>query len=235
MHDILRPQDRDHSRLSVTQGLMLRGLGVILSVAVLSASIGAGSSPVTADDQPASYTGTIIMNELERLRRELDRVRGDLELVTLARDRADAIMQYSADFRAPADLGTLIYDTALREGMDPELAFRLVRLESGFKPNAKSRANAYGLAQVQPATARHYEADITVEKLLEPERNLRIGIRYLRDLLERYQGDVELALLAYNRGPSRVQSLLDRGRDPRNGYASIIMEGYGRVSRGPDE
>ncbi len=64
-----------------------------------------------------------------------------------------------------------------------------------------------------------------MERLFEPERNLRIGFRFLRDLLETY-GDVSIALLAYNRGPSRVKDLIDAGRDPDNGYPSVLMEGY---------
>ena len=74
-------------------------------------------------------------------------------------------------------------------------------------------------------TARFYEPDLTDAELYEPETNLRIGFRYLRDLLETY-GDVKLALLAYNRGPAMVQHLMQRGEDPENGYASKLMKGY---------
>jgi soluble lytic murein transglycosylase-like protein len=122
----------------------------------------------------------------------------------------------------------LIYRTALREGIDPDLAFRVVRVESGFKATATSSAGALGLAQVQLPTARFYDAHITAEQLYDPATNLSIGFRYLRDLIEVY-GDVKHALLAYNRGPSRLKKLLDEGRDPQNGYASRIMEGYAGV------
>ncbi len=77
-------------------------------------------------------------------------------------------------------------------------------------------------------------AEGTVRQLYDRNTNLRIGFRYLRDLLERYEGSPEaklrLALLAYNRGPGRVQELLDAGRDPQNGYATVIMKGYRRKS-----
>src|SRR5205823_4748913 len=70
--------------------------------------------------------------------------------------------------------------------------------------------------------------------LLERGTNLRLGFRYLRDLLERYEGNADaklrLALLAYNRGPGRVQELLDAGKDPQNGYAAALMKGYRRKS-----
>jgi soluble lytic murein transglycosylase-like protein len=155
---------------------------------------------------------------------------GELELARLRLARAEAVLAYSARYEVPANLAELVYDVALREGLDPDLGFRLVKVESGFNVSAKSRANAYGLAQVQLATARFYESDITMERLLEPERNLRIGFRYLRYLMENYD-DINLALLAYNRGPSRIKDLLDAGRDPDNGYPGVLMEGYTGGSR----
>src|SRR5947208_2787361 len=89
-------------------------------------------------------------------------------------------------------------------------------------------------AQVVPSTARLYEPGLTMQQLYDRNTNLRLGFRYLRDLLERYEGTPEaklrLALLAYNRGPSKVQELLDAGRDPQNGYATHIMKGYRRKS-----
>jgi len=53
-----------------------------------------------------------------------------------------------------------------------------------------------------------------------------LGFRYLRDLLERYNGDLETALIAYNRGPGRVEGLLNRGSAIHNGYSESVMRGY---------
>src|SRR3989454_8132498 len=86
----------------------------------------------------------------------------------------------------PADLAAATYDIALAEGVDPVLAFRLVRVESGFNPRAKSREGALGLTQVLPSTARLYEPGLTTSQLYERDTNLRLGFRYLHDLLERY-------------------------------------------------
>ena len=115
--------------------------------------------------------------------------------------------------------------------MDPALAFRLVQVESHFTAMAQSPAGALGYTQILPSTAWLYEPGLTVQGLFERETNLRLGFRYLRDLLERYEGDdpesqLRLALLAYNRGPARVQQLLEAGRDPQNGYAATVMRGY---------
>src|SRR5439155_9059863 len=122
----------------------------------------------------------------------------------------------------------------LAERVDPALAFRLVKIESNFNPKAKSKVGAIGYTQIRPSTARLYEPGLTTQQLYDRSTNLRLGFRYLRDLLERYDGNPEaklrLALLAYNRGPGKVQELLDAGRDPQNGYAAALMKGYRRKS-----
>lgn len=212
-------------RLSATQRLMLRGGVVVAAVVLVGGVVGWTAPRAVAWDNDPAYTGTAILSQYLNLRRSLDTTSGELEIARLQLKRAEELLKYSARYQIPADLTTLIYDTALQEGIDPELAFRLVRVESGFNVKARSSAGALGLAQVLPSTARFYQADITTEQLFEPARNLRIGFRYLRDLLGVY-GDVKLALLAYNRGPGRLKELLDQGRDPRNGYASTIMRDY---------
>lgn len=213
------------NRLSATQKLMLRGAVLFGAIVVFTALVGGWAPKAVASSSTDAYTGTAVLSEFARLRASLDTTSGELELVRLKLNRAEALLTYSARYRIPADLTALVYDVALREGIDPELAFRLVNLESGFNARAKSHANAYGLAQVQIATARFYEPDITVEQLYEPEMNLEIGFRFMRDLLETY-GDIRLALLAYNRGPSRINTLMEEGENPDNGYAGVVMEGY---------
>jgi hypothetical protein len=173
-----------------------------------------------------SYTGTAIRSQFRLLRQSLDTTAGELELARLELERVQRILDLAKEFDAPVTLAELVYDVALGEGIDPEFAFRLVQLESQFKPKARSRAGAIGLAQVQLPTARFYDPDIQLEELHDPATNVRIGLRFLRDLIEVY-GDIEMALLAYNWGPSRLQELLDQGRDPRNGYAASLLDGYG--------
>ena len=169
--------------------------------------------------------------QLQAHDRALDAVRGELALVLLKLERADAIIQYSTRYSIAPDLSAAIYDVALAEGVDPALAFRLVHVESNFSAMAQSPAGAIGYTQILPSTARLYEPGLTLAQLFGRETNLRLGFRYLRDLLERYaggdpEGQLRLALLAYNRGPARVQQLLDAGRDPQNGYAATVMRGY---------
>jgi len=94
----------------------------------------------------------------------------------------------------------LIRHHATQLGVRQELVRAVVQVESGFDPVARSRAGAMGLMQLMPDTAR----DLGVDDPFDPNQNLRGGVTYLRQLLDRYGGDEELALAAYNAGPGSV-------------------------------
>ncbi len=140
--------------------------------------------------------------------------------------RWNAVFTYARRYRITMELAGLIHDTAIEEKIEPELAFRLVRLESRFDPTVVSHAGAIGLTQLMLGTARYFQPGVTEEQLTDPETNLRIGFRYLRGLIREHRGDLRLALLTYNRGPTAVQAALAMGEDPANGYESVIMRGY---------
>ena len=206
-----------------TQRLMLQG-GLVLLGSLVVSSIGGWARRATADDQPA----TALISELRALSQSLEATRGELAVARVQLERANAIIDYSTHYNIAADLAAAIHDIAVSDGVDPGLAFRLVKAESNFNPDAMSTAGAVGYTQVLPATARLYEPGLTDKQLFVRATNLHLGFRYLRDLLARYDGNVHLALLAYNRGPAKVQELLDAGRDPQNGYSTAIMKGYTR-------
>lgn len=149
----------------------------------------------------------------------------DLDATRLRIDRATSVLAFAEKYGIDARLSEAIYDIALEEGIHPVLAFRLVRVESRFRPHAVSSKGAIGYTQVRLGTARGYEPDITEAELADRDTNLRLGFRYLRDMLKRYRGDLSLALLAYNRGPTAVDSIRTEGGDPANGYAQIVMRG----------
>lgn len=130
---------------------------------------------------------------------------------------------YARRYRISHELASSIHDAARNEGIDPELAFRLVRVESNFNPRARSYAGAMGLTQLMPGTARSIDRSMRGARLVDPDANLRVGFRYLRNLLRHYDGDVRLALLAYNRGENSVDRDLRRGRDPENGYSGKVL------------
>ena len=161
-----------------------------------------------------------------RLHEQLANTRGELALAKAELARARQVMRFSGEYDIDADLAGKIFDVSVSEGIDPELTFRIVRVESNFNPRAKSPVGAIGLAQVMVGTASYFHPGITEEKLYDPETNLRIGLRYLRALLEQHDGDIRTALLVYNRGPAAVQLALAAGEDPANGYEKAVLAGY---------
>jgi soluble lytic murein transglycosylase-like protein len=148
---------------------------------------------------------------------------GTLQLQTVETDRLSAIVDYSTAYRIPADLASSVFDIAVAQDLPPELAFKLIETESSFRRHAVSEAGAIGYTQIKPSTARWIDPAVRDADLFNRETNLRLGFTYLRMLLAEYDQDMRLALLAYNRGPGRVQSLLATGADPSNGYAETIM------------
>ena len=127
------------------------------------------------------------------------------------------------------DLRRLAKRAAAQYGLAPELVRAVVLTESGGNPRAVSHANAYGLMQLTQSTAVSLAGrSLTVEQILEPVRNLDLGCKYLRRLLDRY-GDVRLALMAYNAGPGRVDRW--RRENPQLGPEELVREAAYKETR----
>ncbi len=223
--------DPDFSERPSTRQLALRG-GLIAAGVLVLGSLAGLVRGARANDAETAPSMEFASHEVGLLRQELAAARGDLELANVATERAHAIIRYSGQYQIPADLAAAIYDVALSEGIDPRIGFRLVQVESNFKRGARSGAAAIGYTQVRIPTARFYQAGITERQLYDRDTNLRIGFRFLRDLLKHFDGDLRLALLAYNRGPQRVKDILAAGGDPSNGYASAVMGTKGKPAPG---
>src|SRR6266496_1911092 len=103
-------------------------------------------------------------------------------------------------FNTPYD--KLIAAEARRFGVDASLVSALIRAESNYEPRAVSRKGARGLMQLMPATARRLD----VRRPFDPVSNVRGGVRYLRELLDRFDQKPELVLAAYNAGENAVES-----------------------------
>jgi hypothetical protein len=90
---------------------------------------------------------------------------------------------------------------AQKYNLPPEMVAAVIRQESGFDPNATSKAGAQGLMQLMPGTAR----EMGVQNSYDPSQNLEGGIKYLSQMMGQFHNDPQLALAAYNAGPGRVQ------------------------------
>ena len=205
--------------------LLIRG-GLLLLTAATVGTLAGWTKRVRAADAVKSPDAAFVSRRLGTMSEQLRTAQGELDLMRLQLDRADAILQSSARYQVPSDLAADIYDIALSEGIDPALGFQLVKIESSFRSGVRSPMGAIGYTQVQVATARFYRPGVTEKELYDRELNLRIGFRFLKDLLDRYDGDKHLALLAYNRGPAKVAEILAAGGDPTNGYSDAVLEGY---------
>jgi len=182
----------------------------------------ASAEPAFANT-PSSFFSS---SATRKLRQQLETTKGELTLVQGQYDRAQKVMRYSNRFDIPAGVAATVFDASIREGIDPELGFRLVRLESEFNPHAVSKVGAIGMTQLMPSTARLFDRSVTREALYDKDTNLRIGFHYLHTLLDQFHGNVRLALLAYNRGEDAVWRDVRAGVNAGNGYDKSVMGNY---------
>jgi len=117
----------------------------------------------------------------------------------------------------------LVEAAAARYKVDADLIISVIAVESNFDPKAASHKKARGLMQLLPETA----AQLGVRNIEDPQENIDAGTRYLRDLLQKYNNNLALALAAYNAGPGRIQQY---GRVPpfaeTISYVRRVKRGY---------
>ena len=159
----------------------------------------------------------------------------DLVQAALARAQSDGFATPGQDAggRAPSGayilpperVDALVQQNAQAWGVDPALVKAVIANESGFNANATSPVGAQGLMQLMPETAK----SLGVSDSYDPAQNVAGGTRYLRGLLDRFNGDVKRAVAAYNAGPGAVEKYdgVPPYRETQN-YVSAVLDSYGK-------
>jgi hypothetical protein len=125
-------------------------------------------------------------------------------------------------------IDSYIVDSSRRYGIDPLLIYAQMHQESAFRKRAKSHKGASGLMQLMPATARRFG----VTNIYDPKQNIDAGVKYMRWLLNKFNGDVVLALAGYNAGEGAVMKYgwqVPPYRETRN-YVARITRKYNKIS-----
>lgn len=120
-----------------------------------------------------------------------------------------------------------ILNEAHRASLDPRLIIGLIHVESSGNPMAKSKVGALGLMQLRPDTARAMARDLGLEwagseSLYDANLNVVLGVRYLSRLIDRF-GDIDIALAAYNWGPTRIARVIRRGNAIPQDYTRSVI------------
>jgi len=126
---------------------------------------------------------------------------------------------------SPPELSRMIDGAAREHGIDPAVVREVARQESGFRPCAVSPKGAEGLMQLMPAT----QTQLDVRDPFDPQESLSAGAKLLKQLLDRYHGDLALALSAYNAGITRVDRTFSVPQIPETkDYVTDILERLGK-------
>jgi hypothetical protein len=194
------------------------------------------SSPPTLPSVPDLGSAPPTLEEIYVLEELAEWVLGPTDLVGAVQERKRSfeLFRHFGAESARRDLvrtlpyGELIDVAAQRFDIEGLLLASIMEAESGFNPYAISPQGALGLMQVMPANARFHP----LEDLLEPQVNIEIGAEYLVHLLDRFDGDVTLALASYNAGPTIVKQYggLPPYSETRR-YVDRVLTRYVRLQR----
>ena len=122
----------------------------------------------------------------------------------------------------PQYLAEIINDASAKYGVDPNLIASVAFKESRYNPRAVSRIGAEGIMQLKPKTARY----LGVNDSFDPRQNVFGGVKYLRKLLDQFDGNVDYALAAYNAGPVLVAKVGPNATEEATEYVATIKKYY---------
>jgi len=180
--------------------LRLKRAALLLSLVVLAAPTLRAEYVVLRSGQRLRVTGYQLLGDKYRLQMDGGVVEIAAEDV-VAIEPEDSFTSLPAKAIVKPPYRELVQAAAARYNVDADLITSVIAVESNFDPKALSRKNARGLMQLLPETA----ARLGVQDIYDPQENIDAGTRYLRELLEKYNNDLTLALAAYNAGTDRVE------------------------------
>ncbi len=159
-------------------------------------------------------------------------------------ERIDAVLKREAPgwgLSLRTHVAQAIAEEADSAGLDPLLVLALITVESEFQEEATSGVGAKGLMQLRPSTL-YYIAEKEGLRLsraeldADPSLNVRLGVRYLRAMKDRFRGNLDLALMAYNAGPNRLsQALREGGVEAYAGYLRAVRRSFATLKRAHGE
>ncbi|MEA2569774.1 MAG: hypothetical protein QOI24_1775 [Acidobacteriota bacterium] len=213
---------RKYATWALGASLALGGLGVPLTIHdSMNKSAAANTAPPPGEPANANPTGEIA-RDLTAAKQIADQVAGGVtdaatktvgrvvsapaeaanalvEMPKVAAEATEAVKQQF--FQKEVPFGSIIYSEAKKNDLPPELVAAVVHTESKFVPTARSHAGAMGLMQLVPKTGRWMGA----RNLMNPVENITAGAKYLRYLTDRFGGDQQKAVAAYNAGEGNVR------------------------------
>jgi len=127
-------------------------------------------------------------------------------------------------------ISKIVYEASRHHGLDYRLVLALMKVESNFKHNAVSSKGARGLLQVKPHHAGLLAREIGIDwkgakTLDEPDKNIKIGIYFLSKLNKEFN-NIDMALHAYNMGPTRLKEILSQKRLPKDHFSRLVLDEY---------